>query len=101
MLLYKDTKASVRSPDYDFLNIVATVLQGEELASFLLIICLDYVLRKSIDRMKNKWFHVGYWLENLFYICRCNNRSRTLVEKKKLQKMYLEPKVNRTQVFSV
>ena len=35
--------------DTDFFNIVARVLHGDTLASYLLIICLDYVLRTSID----------------------------------------------------
>ena len=41
----------VRSPDGDtpFFNITIGVLQGDTIASFLFIICLDYVLRKSID----------------------------------------------------
>ena len=54
MMLYKNKKVNVRSPggDTDFFDIVAGVLQGDILASYLFIICLDYVLRTSIDLMK-------------------------------------------------
>ena len=55
MFLYRNTKAMVRSPDgnWDFLNIVAGVLQGDTLETYLFIICLDYVLRTSIGLVKN------------------------------------------------
>ena len=33
----------------DYFNIVAGVLQGDTLAPYLFIICLDYLLRTSID----------------------------------------------------
>ena len=58
MMLYKNTKAMVRSPDgdTDFFDIVAGVLQGDTLAPFLFIICLDYVLRTSIDLMSERGF---------------------------------------------
>ena len=41
----------VRSPDgyTPFFNITTCVLRGDTIAPFLFIICLDYVLRKSID----------------------------------------------------
>ena len=44
----------VRSPDSgtDFFNIVAGILQCDTLALDVFIICLDYVLRISIDIMK-------------------------------------------------
>ena len=47
MMLYKNTKVKVRSPneDKDYLDIVAGVLQGDTLALYLFIICLDYMLR--------------------------------------------------------
>ena len=52
--LYKNTKVKVRSPDGDteYFDIVAGVLQGDTLAPYLFIICLDYVLRTSIDKIK-------------------------------------------------
>ena len=44
----------VRSPDgdTDYFDIVAGVLQGDTLAPYLFIICLDYVLRTSIDKIR-------------------------------------------------
>ena len=55
MRLYRNTKVEVRSPDgdTDYFHIVAGVLQGDTLASYLFIICLDYVLRMCIDKMKH------------------------------------------------
>ena len=54
MILYRNTKGKVRSPDgdTDYFDIVAGVLRGDPLASYLFIICLDYVLRTSIDKIK-------------------------------------------------
>ena len=45
MMLYKNTKVKVRSPDgdTDYFDIIASVLQGDILAPYLLIICLDYM----------------------------------------------------------
>ena len=58
MMLYKNTKVKVHSPDgdTDYFDIVAGVLQGDTLAPYLFIICLDYVLKMSIDRMKENSF---------------------------------------------
>ena len=49
MILYRNTKVKVRSPDgdTDFFEIVAGVLQGDTLALYLFIIYLDYELRTS------------------------------------------------------
>ena len=54
MILYRNTKVKVRTPDGDteYFDIVAGVLQGDTLAPYLFILCLDYVLRTSIDRIK-------------------------------------------------
>ena len=54
IMLYKNTKAMVRSPDgdTDFLDIVSGVLQGDRLTSYLFIIYRDYVLQTSIDLIK-------------------------------------------------
>ena len=51
-------KVKVRSSDrdIDFFDIVAGVLQGDTLAPYLFIICLDYVLRTSVDLMKENSF---------------------------------------------
>ena len=60
MMLYKNTKVKVSSPDgdTDYFDIVAGVLQGDTLALYLSIICLDYVLRTSIDKIKENGFEV-------------------------------------------
>ena len=57
-ILYRNTKGKVRSPDGDteYFDIVARVLQGDMLAQYLFIICLDYVLRTSIDKTREKGF---------------------------------------------
>ena len=48
----------VRSPDRDtiFFDIKAGVLQGDTLAPYIFIICLDYVLRNSADSNKELGF---------------------------------------------
>ena len=58
MILYKNTKVKVRSPDGDtyFFDIVAGVLQGDTLVSYLFITRLDFELRTSIDLMKENGF---------------------------------------------
>ena len=55
MILYRNTKVKVRYPDgdTDYFDNVVGVLQGDTLISFLFIIFLDYVLRTSIDKMKD------------------------------------------------
>ena len=60
-MLYKNTKVKVRSPDgnSDYFDIVAGLLQGDTLAPYLFIICLDYVLRMSIDLMKDNDFKLA------------------------------------------
>lgn len=52
MMLYINTRSMVRSPDgdTDFFDVTAGVLQGDTLAPYLFIICLDYVLRISVDK---------------------------------------------------
>ena len=59
-ILYRNTKVKLRSPDgdTDYFDIVAGVLQGDTLAPYLFIICLDYVLRTSIDKIKENDFEV-------------------------------------------
>ena len=60
MILYRNTKVRLRSPDgdTDFFDIVAGELQGDTLAPYLFIICLDYVLRTSIDKIKENGFEL-------------------------------------------
>ena len=57
-ILYRNTKVKVRSPDGDteYFDIVAGVLQGDTLAPYLFIICLDYVLRTSIEKIRENGF---------------------------------------------
>ena len=58
MMLFKNTKVKVCSPDgdTDYFDIVVGVLQGDTLAQYLFIIYLDYVLRTPIDLMKENDF---------------------------------------------
>ena len=50
MILYKNMKVKVHSPDEDtdFFDIVVGVLQGDTLAPYLFIICLDYFESQEI-----------------------------------------------------
>ena len=54
MVLYKNTKVKVCSSDgnTDLFDIVAGMQQGDTLASYHSIICLEYILWRSIDQMK-------------------------------------------------
>ena len=54
-------KVKVHSPhgDTDYFDILAGVLQGDTLAPYLFIICLDYMLRASIDLMKENGFKLA------------------------------------------
>ena len=58
MILFRNTKVKVRSPDgdTDYFYIVAGVPQKDTLAPYLFIIYLDYVLRTSIDKIKENCF---------------------------------------------
>ena len=60
MILYRNTKVKVRSPDGDteYFDIVAGVLQGDTQAPYLFIIYLDYVLRTSIDKIRENGFEL-------------------------------------------
>ena len=59
-ILYRNTKMKLRSPDGDteYFDIIAGMLQGDRLAQYLFIICLDYVLRTSIDKIKENGFEL-------------------------------------------
>ena len=58
MMLNRNAKVKVRSPDGDanYFNIVAGILQRDTLAPYRFIICLDYLLRTSIDKIKENGF---------------------------------------------
>ena len=60
-ILYRNTKVKVHSPDGDteYFDIVAGELQGDMLDMiYLFIICLDYVLRTSIDKIRENGFEL-------------------------------------------
>ena len=59
-ILYRNTKVKVRSPngDTEYFDIVAGVLQGDTLAPYLFFICLDYVLRTSVDKIRENGFEL-------------------------------------------
>ena len=61
MMFDKNTKVKVHFPDgdTDYFDIVAGVLQGDTWAPYPFIICLDYVLRMSIDVMKDNGFKLA------------------------------------------
>ena len=58
MILYRNTKVKLRSPDgdTDYFDILSRVLQGDTLVPYLFIICLDYVLRTLIHKIKENGF---------------------------------------------
>ena len=60
MMLYRNTKVKVRSldGDTDYFIIVAGVRQGDTLAPYLFIICVDYVLRTFINKIKENGFNL-------------------------------------------
>ena len=59
MMLYKNMKVKVHSLDGDtYFDIVIGILQGDTLAPYLSIICLDYI--QNVDRFnERKWLHTG------------------------------------------
>ena len=58
MMLYRNTQVKVHSldGDTDYFDIVAGVRQGHILAPYLFVICLDYMLRTSIYKIKENGF---------------------------------------------
>ena len=61
IMVYKNTKVKVHFPDggTDYFDIVAGVPQWDTLALYLFIICLDYMLRTSIDLIKENCFKLA------------------------------------------
>ena len=57
---FRNTKVKVHSPDEDteYFDIIAGVLQGDTLVPYLFIICLNYVLRTSIDKIRENGFEL-------------------------------------------
>ena len=80
MMLYRNTKVKVRSPDgdTDYFDIVAGVRQGDTLAPYLFIICLDYVLRTSIDKIKENGFKLTKKKKKKQKVSHKNNDRRRL-----------------------
>ena len=76
MILYRNTKVKVHSPneDTEYFDISVEVLQGDTLDPYLFIICLDYVLRTSIDKIREN----GFELTKKQKIPRKNNHRRLL-----------------------
>ena len=58
MMLYKNVKAMVHSPnrDTDLFNVVSGILQIDTLAPYMFIISFDYGLWTLIDRIKENCF---------------------------------------------
>ena len=69
-ILYRNTKVKVRPLDGDteYFDIVAGVLQGDTPAPYLLIICLDYVLRRSIDKIRENGFQLTKKRSRRYYL---------------------------------
>ena len=59
-ILYRNTKVKVRSPygDTEYFDIIAGALQGDTVAPYLFSICLDYVVRTSIDKIRENGFEL-------------------------------------------
>ena len=93
-ILYRNTKVKVRSPDGDteYFDIVAGVLQGDTLAPYLFIICLDYVLRTSIDNIREN----GLVLTKKQKVTRKNNYRRWLRRWHSATGQYTQPSRNTT-----
>ena len=76
MMLYKNTKVNVHTPDgdTDYFDIVAGVLQGDTLAPFLFIICLDLRAKNVYRFNERKRFQAGEVKKQK--ILRTNNYGR-------------------------
>ena len=61
MMLYKkhESKSSLTDGDTDYFDIVAGMLLGDTLSPYLFIICQDYVLRTTIDLIKENGFKLA------------------------------------------
>ena len=59
-ILYRNTKVKVHSLDGDteYFDIVAGIQQGDTIAPYFFIICLDYILRTSIDKIRENGFEL-------------------------------------------
>ena len=93
-ILNRNTKVKVRSPDgvTEYFDIVAGVLRGDTLAPYLFIICLDYVPRTSIDKIREN----GFELTKKQKIPRKNNYRRRLRRWHSETGKYTQPSRNTT-----
>ena len=85
-ILYRNTKVKVRSPDGDteYFDIVAGVLQGDTLAPYLFIICLDNVFRTSIDKIRENGFDLTKkrsrrYTDDIALLANTPNQAETLL----------------------
>ena len=71
MMLYRNTKVKVRSlgGSTKLFNIVIGVLQKDTLASYLLIICLDCIIRMLIDLIKENGFTLEEARSRILIVC--------------------------------
>ena len=93
---YKNTKVKVRSLDGDteYFDIVAGVQKGDTLAPYLFIIYLDYVLRTSIDKIRENSFELtkkrsrkypaktitdAYYADDIVILANTPNQAETLL----------------------
>ena len=82
--------------DTEYFDIVAGVLQGDTLAPYLFIFCLDYVLRTSIDKIRENGFELtkrrskrypaktitdADYADNLALLANTPNQAETLLER--------------------
>ena len=95
-ILYRNTKIKVRSPDGnpEYFDIGAGVQQGDTLAPYLFIICLDYVLRTSIEKFQRKWLRADK--EKKQKVPRKNNYRRRLRRWHSVTGEYTQPSRNNT-----
>ena len=56
--IFHNWTADIQRAFTEYFDIVAGVLQGDTLAPYLFIICLDYVLRTSIDKISENGFEL-------------------------------------------
>ena len=64
--------------EIQYFDIVAGVLQGDTSAPYLFIICLDYVLRTSIDKIRENGFEADKE-KNQMAPCKNNYRRRLAI----------------------
>ena len=90
------TKVKVRLLDGDteYFDIIAGVLQGDTLTSYRFIICLDYVFRTSIDKIRGKWLRADK--EKKQKVPRKNNYQRLLRRWHSVTGEYTRPGRNNT-----